>query len=102
MKWLADVLVLGGTLVLTLSVLGILRLPHVLFRLHAAGQAVLPGVAAILLATLGTGEVRLVSRALLVCVFLLLTAPVSSHAIARAAWQKKARRDSTPPGTPQP
>jgi multicomponent Na+:H+ antiporter subunit G len=39
----------------------------------------------ILIASIGTGEVVLIRRAFLVLLFLLITAPVSSHAIARAA-----------------
>ena len=92
LKWVADGLVVLGLVAVTVSVVGIIRLPGVLMRVHAAGQAVLVGVLLVLMAAVGSGQGTLMGRALLVGIFLMLTAPVSAHAIARAAARE------TPPG----
>lgn len=85
LKWVGDGLVVLGLVAVTVSVVGIVRLPGVLMRVHAAGQAVLVGVLLMLMGAVGSGEGKLVGRAALVGFFLMLTAPVSAHAIARAA-----------------
>ncbi|ATB44338.1 Na+/H+ antiporter subunit [Cystobacter fuscus] len=88
-KWVADALVLLGLVAVTVSVVGIIRLPGILMRVHAAGQAVFVGVVIILMGAVGSGQWPLMCRALLVAVFLMLTAPMSAHAIARAAAREQ-------------
>lgn len=46
------------------------------------------GVIAILIASIATRDAVLITRAALVAAFLLITAPVSSHAIAWAAYRR--------------
>lgn len=89
LKWVADVLVLLGLVSVTVSVVGMVRLPGLLMRVQAAGQAVLVGVIIVLMAAVGTGQWPLIGRAVLVAVFLMLTAPMSAHAIARAAQRER-------------
>ena len=82
----ADALVVLGVLVMTVGVYGLLTMPDVYTQLHAASKAVFLGVIALLAATALTAEdSATVYRALLVAVFLLLTTPVSAHAVGRAA-----------------
>jgi len=88
LAWAADALVVGGLLVLTLGVVGFARMPDVYNKLHAASKTVVFGVAALLLASVATLDVALVARAVLVATFLVLTAPVSAHAVARAAYER--------------
>jgi multicomponent Na+:H+ antiporter subunit G len=83
--WTADVLVIVGVVVLTIAVIGVLRLPDVYLKLLAAGKAASFALVLLAGATLVTGDVPTIVRALLVTTFLVLTAPVSAHAIARAA-----------------
>ena len=89
LKYVADALVLLGLVSVTVSVVGMIRMPDMLMRIHAAGQAVLVGVVIVLMSAIGSGEGKLMGRALLVSVFLLLTAPMSSHAMARAAGRER-------------
>lgn len=83
--WIGDALVVLGVLVMTLAVLGVYRLPDVYTKLHAAGKAASFAVVMLAGATLVTGDAPTIVRALLVAAFLMLTAPVSAHAVARAA-----------------
>lgn len=84
--YLADALVVLGVAVVTLGVYGLVRMPDVYVRLHAASKAVVLGVISFALASLVTGEGGIVFRVLLIAVLLLLTTPVAAHAIARAAY----------------
>jgi len=66
--------------------LGLIRLPDVYNRLQAATKCVTFGICSILFGTfLMTGLTGGGIKALLCIAFLALTAPVSAHAIARAA-----------------
>ena len=66
--------------------LGLVRLPDVYNRLQAATKSVTLGTCSILFGTfLLVGFTAAGMKCLLCIVFLLLTAPVSAHAIARGA-----------------
>lgn len=86
LPWLLDGLVLVSLFILTVVIAGLFRMPDVYLQLHAAGKAVVLGVIPMLLSIALLGEAAIAVRALLIGVFFLLTAPVSSHAIARAAF----------------
>jgi len=66
--------------------LGLIRLPDVYNRLQAATKCVTLGTCSILFGTfLVVGFTAAGVKALLCIVFLILTAPVAAHAIARGA-----------------
>jgi multicomponent Na+:H+ antiporter subunit G len=90
---LADLLVIGGLVVLTLALAGIWRFDDLYARLHAVAKVGSLGLAGLLLGSLATGDWPLVARAGLVGLFLVLTAPVSSHVIARAAHRSAEDRE---------
>lgn len=83
----AVVLVLGGALTFV-AALGVLRMPDVYIRMHASTKAGTLGVLLIALALVFMGaDAGVVSKALAVFAFVLLTAPIGAHLIARAAWR---------------
>ncbi len=73
---------------MTVGVYGIVRLPNVYNRLYAASKVVFLGLLSLLVASTVTGEVEIISRVILIGVFLLLTTPVSAHVIGKAAFQR--------------
>jgi multicomponent Na+:H+ antiporter subunit G len=81
-----------GLIVTTIGLYGVLRMPDVYSRLHAAGMASGLGVITILVASVATRNPAVITHAALVAAFLLLTAPISSHAIAWAAHRQRAAR----------
>jgi multicomponent Na+:H+ antiporter subunit G len=84
---LAILLLLGGGFTLVAG-LGLLRMPDVFIRMHASTKAGTLGVGLILLAAaLHFGDSAIAARALLIALFVLLTAPVAAHLIARAAYR---------------
>ena len=80
--------VLGSGLVLT-GAIGVFRFPDFYTRLHAAGVTDTFGADLVLLAmALQAGNLLVAVKLLLIFIFLLLTSPVSTHAIAHAAWAR--------------
>jgi multicomponent Na+:H+ antiporter subunit G len=82
-------LILQGAILNLLSAIGILRLPDVYTRNHAASKAATLGVISIMLGVflyfwIITGHIN--ARVLLGVVFVFLTAPVAGHLISRAAY----------------
>ncbi len=79
-------LVIGALFALSAS-LGLIRFKDVYMRMHAASKAGTLGSGLLLLAlALHAGELGVVTRAIAGVCFFLLTAPVSAHLLARAAY----------------
>ena len=79
---------LAGGFFLFVAGLGILRLPDVLIRMHASTKAGTLGVGLVFGgAAVYFGNTAETAIAGLTVVFLLVTAPVAAHAIARAAYR---------------
>jgi multicomponent Na+:H+ antiporter subunit G len=82
----AGLLLVGATFAL-LAALGIVRMPDLLTRMQAATKAAALGAGCMLLAVaVHFGQLDVSVRAGLILVFVFLTAPVSAHVVARAAY----------------
>ncbi len=78
--------ILSGVFFLIVSGIGILRMPDVFTRMHAAGIADTAGADLILLGlVLQSGFTLVSAKLLLILGFLMFTSPVATHAVARAA-----------------
>lgn len=97
MAYAADVVTVLGLIVMTIGVLGLFRMPDVYLQLHAASKAVVLGVVAIGLATAVTGDGPTVARVALISAALVLTSPIATHAIARAAYRREAEEHAQEP-----
>ena len=82
----AGLILLGGAFVFV-SALGLLRMPDLYMRMHAATKAGTLG-AGLMLGALAVffGGLGVVVEALAVIIFLLLTAPVAAHVLGRASY----------------
>ena len=86
---LAAVLLLGGSFFMLVASIGLIRLPDVYCRMHAATKATTFGMGGILLgASLIFQNAAVTTQALLAIFFLFLTAPVAAHLISRAAYKR--------------
>lgn len=96
----AALILIGSGFTLTASI-GLLRLPELYTRMHAASKAGTLGSCAVLLALAVHADDAAISlRALAGVVFFLLTVPISSHLLAKAAhaaghrlWEGSERDD---------
>ncbi|MDU8944833.1 monovalent cation/H(+) antiporter subunit G [Ovoidimarina sediminis] len=81
----AFLLILGGVFTVLAGV-GIVKLPDVFIRMHAATKVGTLGSGLIMAGTaVHFGDVAVIIRCMLIVVFLLLTAPIGAHMIGRAA-----------------
>lgn len=72
--------------------LGLLRLPDIYNRLHSSIKCITLGTSSILFGLfLYKGFTPTGIKALLCIMFLMLTAPVSAHVLARSAYKSKVR-----------
>lgn len=92
--WLADTLVLLGVAIMTIAVYGVIRMPDLYTKLHAASKAAFLGVVSLCLASIVTAESDIIARVVLIAALLLLTTPVSSHVIGRGAYLERKRMES--------
>ena len=92
--WVADALVILGISVMTLGVYGVIWMPDVYNKLHAASKVVFLGIISLLVASAATGDPAFVYRVALIGAFLLLTTPVSAHVIGRAAYLRQQRMEA--------
>lgn len=91
---IGDILTYAGSIVLLLgasfsliAAVGVLRLPNLYTRMHAASKAGAVGGGLILLAVaLVCFDAGVALRAVIGVIFLLLTTPVAAHLLARASY----------------
>ena len=86
---------LVGALLALIAAIGVLRFPDVLSRMHAATK---PQVLGLLLVLLGVGlrlrDPSSIGILLLVALSQLVTSPIATHMVGRAAFRaKQVRRD---------
>lgn len=86
--WFVAGALLAGGFFLFVSGLGLLRLPDVFTRMHASTKAGTVGAGLIFLGVaVHSRDLTTLSLSLLTVVFLLVTVPVGTHAIARVAYR---------------
>ena len=82
-------LILGGGLML-LAGIGILRMPDLYTRMHAATKAASLGIGLMLLAAaFFFADLGVATKAAVTAVFVFLTAPVAAHLLGSAAYARK-------------
>ena len=88
MTYVAMALMILGTGFLLVAAIGVVRLPDLYTRMHAASKAGAVGGGLVLIAVaLTCFDVGVALRAIIGVVFLLLTTPVAAHLLARASYR---------------
>lgn len=91
-------LLLGGAFFVFSSALGLVRLPDLYTRMHAASKAGIAGSGLLMIAAgLHSHDFAVLARIVLGLVFFVLGAPVAAHLIARAAYRTGLRPLGEPP-----
>jgi multicomponent Na+:H+ antiporter subunit G len=84
---ISGILLIVGSLFIFLAAIGLVKMPDLYTRMSATTKASTLGVGLILIGTaVYFSDVGVTSRALIIIIFLLLTAPIAAHMIARAAY----------------
>jgi multicomponent Na+:H+ antiporter subunit G len=90
---IGEILVLLGTFFYFLSALGLIRMPDVYNRMQTSTKSATLGSLGVLVGVgiwaLGTdfGSAAWLTKTIVIAVFLLLTNPISAHALIRAAYK---------------
>jgi multicomponent Na+:H+ antiporter subunit G len=86
-EMLAAILVLVGSAIALIAAIGMVRLPDAFLRMHAATKAGVLGAGLVLLGIgVADGGWGTWLRVGLILWFLLMTVPIASHALGRAAY----------------
>lgn len=84
-----SLLILGGTFFAAVSAIGVVRLPDLYSRLHAASKSSTFGVMLMMLGTFfyfWYMDNYIDSKLFLAILFIFVTAPVSAHVVSRSAF----------------
>ena len=87
---IASILLLVGSSFALVAAIGIVRMPDIYCRMHAATKAGAFGVSLILLALcVAVPLLRVFIQSILIIAFFYLTAPVAAHLIGRVGMKQK-------------
>ncbi len=97
---LSWILLLSGGLISVIAGIGVLRLPDMFSRMHAAGMLDTLGAACVLSGLILQAGISVISfKLFLVFVLLGMTTPTAAHALAKAATASGIKPDLTPMGS---
>lgn len=87
MQSLVSFFLLSGALLGLLAAIGIIRLPDLPTRMHASTKSGALGTALIMFGVIfAFTEASVILRAIAIILFIVITAPVAAHVIARAGY----------------
>jgi multicomponent Na+:H+ antiporter subunit G len=87
-EWIASIALILGSLFMLVAAIGVVKLSDVYMRMHAITKAASLGAILMLLAVYVWHPQWIVFiEALMVVLFVILTAPIAAHMIAKAAHQ---------------
>lgn len=88
--WISSALIVAGAVFVLIGAIGIVRMPDVYTRLHAASVLETLGAGLLLIGMMLTAGLSLVTLKLFfVLALIVFTAPVATHALAQAALHEK-------------
>ncbi len=81
-----DVMLLVSCAVVTLGILGILRMPDVYTKLHGASKSVFLGVVLLCISSSVIATPEMNMRLIIIAILVVITTPLASHVVGRAAY----------------
>lgn len=93
MEWIVSFLLVAGALFMLVAAIGVIKLPDVYMRMHAITKAASLGALLMLAAVLLWHPQWIVGiEAFMVLIFIIFTAPIATHMIARVAHRMKVEK----------
>lgn len=85
--WISVICMLMGSMFILIAAIGLLRMPDLIMRMHAATKAGTLGAGLILISVIFHFQRWSVTmESLLTIFFIFITAPIASHLLARASY----------------
>lgn len=81
-----DIMLLVSCAVMTLGIVGILRMPDIYTKLHGASKSVFLGVVLLCISSSVIATPEMNMRLVVIALLVVLTTPLASHVIGRAAF----------------
>ena len=81
-----DIMLLVSCAIMTLGIIGILRMPDVYTKLHGASKSLFLGVLMLCIASSVIATPEMNMRLIIIAILVVLTTPLASHVIGRAAF----------------
>lgn len=92
-EWVVSIMLVSGALFMLVAAIGVVKLPDVYMRMHAITKAASLGALLMLAAVLLWHPQWIVGiEAVMVVIFVIFTAPIATHMIARAAHGMKVEK----------
>ena len=85
-EFIFDIMLLVSCAVMTLGVIGILRMPDVYTKLHGSSKSVFLGVVLLCISASVIATPEMNMRLFLIGTLVVITTPLGSHVIGRAAY----------------
>ncbi|MFP4018874.1 MAG: monovalent cation/H(+) antiporter subunit G [Bacteroidales bacterium] len=93
MEWIAFILMILGAFFIFVSALGLLTLPDLYMRMHAATKTTSNGIILILLAVIAVfPELSTLIKTVAIIIFIFLTTPLSTHMISKAGYMLNVKK----------
>lgn len=92
--FLYDVMLLVSCAVMTLGIIGILRMPDIYTKLHAASKSVFLGVTLLCASAALVSTDAMKYRIVIIALLVIMTTPIASHVVGRAAWVMHERMET--------
>lgn len=92
--YIYDIMLIVSMLVMTLGIVGILRMPDIYTKLHGSSKAVFLGVVLMALSATVVSEKTIIYRVVLLILIVVVTTPISSHVVGRAAYVMQERMET--------
>ncbi|KTD13231.1 monovalent cation/H(+) antiporter subunit G [Legionella jamestowniensis] len=85
--WISVICMLMGSIFILIAAIGLLRMPDLLMRMHAATKAGTLGAGLVLISVIFHFQRWSVTiESILTIFFIFITAPIASHLLARASY----------------
>lgn len=84
--YIYDAMLIVSLLVMTLGIIGIIRMPDIYTKLHGASKSVFLGVVVLASSATVVADTSVVYRVILLILLIVITTPIASHVIGRAAY----------------
>jgi multicomponent Na+:H+ antiporter subunit G len=92
--YLFDIMVILSLLVMTLGVVGVLRMPDIYTKLHGASKSVFLGIVLMSLSAMLVGTPEMRYRIILIILLVVISTPIASHVIGHAAYRMQERMET--------
>lgn len=89
-----NIMIFVSLTIMTLGIVGILRMPDVYTKLHGASKSVFLGIILLALSATAVSTEAMVYRIILIVILVIITTPIASHVIGHAAYRLQERMET--------